>query len=278
VSPIQPGREAGVVIAIALSAGLLCGSISGCAAALKEAPPLSDLAGGGAARSPREVDSLLSMGRLLFARRTLATARQAARAFLQAAAADPARSEGTIEAARVQVWLADHELDAAGRQDAATLAVQAAQWCGRIAPALPACDYWLGAGLGVQARERPATGLSALPRITQAFKNAAAGDPSLDHSGPDRALALLYVRAPGWPAGPGDPDLGLEHARKAVDREPDYPPNLLALAEALAATGDGGGSRETYRRGLELARTLAATDLDASEWIEEAGKALGGNP
>jgi tetratricopeptide (TPR) repeat protein len=214
------------------------------------------------------------MGRLLFARRTLLTARQSALAFLQAAAADPSRSEGAIEAARVQIWLADHEPDAEGRQRAATLAVQAAQWCGRIAPSLPVCEYWLGAGLGVQARERPSTGLSALPRITEAFKNAAAGDPSLDHSGPDRALALLYLRAPGWPAGPGDPDLGLEHAKKALDRDPDYPPNLLTLAEALAATGNGAGSREAYRRGLEIARSLSATDPDASEWIEEAEKAL----
>src|SRR5260221_722675 len=194
------------------------------------------------------------------------------------AAADPSRPEGAIEAARVQIWLADHEPDAEGRQRAATLAVQAAQWCGRIAPPSPGCDYWLGAGLGVQARERPSTGLSALPRITEAFKRAAAGDPSLDHSGPDRALALLYVRAPGWPAGPGDPDLGLEHARKAGDRDPDYPPNLLTLAEALALNGDGAGSREANAPGLERARPLAAPTLTPPRRIDEAEKALGEVP
>src|SRR5206468_9879056 len=103
------------------------------------------------------------------------------------------------------------------RLRAATRAVQAAQWCERVSAEKPECQYWLGAALGVQAREKPSTGLSALPMIVEAFKRAAVADPALEDGGPERALALLYARAPGWPTGPGDPDLGLEHARKAVE-------------------------------------------------------------
>jgi tetratricopeptide (TPR) repeat protein len=129
----------------------------------------------------------------------------------------------------------------------------------------------------VQARERRSTGLDALPQIEQAFKRAAVEAPSLEEGGPDRALALLYLRAPGWPTGPGDPDLGLMHARKAVQLSPAYPPNQLALAEALKATGDAEESASTYQRALDLARSRAAArDPDASEWIEEAEKALKG--
>ena len=58
-----------------------------------------------------------------------------------------------------------------------------------------------------------------------------------------RALALFYLRAPGWPKGPGDADLGLEHAREAVRLRPEHPPNLLAPGEALDAVGERAESR-----------------------------------
>ncbi len=252
-------------------------ALARCASALHEPPPLPALGGGGTPASPGAVDPLLSRADLLYASRTLEGVGQAADLWLQAARADSSRIEGLVGAARAEVWLADHDPTPEARQAAATLAVQAAQWCLRTAPGSAECHYWLGAGLGVQARERRSTALDALPRIEQEFIRAAEIDPGLDEGGPDRALALLYLRAPGWPTGPGDPDRGLEHARKAVERKPDYPPNLLALAEALSATGNAGGSRESYSQALELARSRGTRgDPDADEWIREAEKALAG--
>ncbi len=225
------------------------------------------------------MEALLSQAGVLYATRTLEAAGKASEIYLQAARADDSRIEGLIGAARAQVWLVDHAPEAAAREAAAILAVQSAQWCLRIAPDDAGCHYWMGAALGVQARERPSTALDALPRIEQAFLRAAAEEPALDEGGPDRALALLYLRAPGWPTGPGDPDRGLEHARKAMMIKPDHPPNLLALAEALSATGNTEEAVETYSRGLELAkRRSAAGDLDAVEWIREAETALGKSP
>lgn len=253
-----------------------CSLAAGCASALREPPALPQLGGGGSPAPPGSVESLLSQAGLLYATRALEGVREASAVYLQAARADASRIEGLVGATRAQVWLVDHEPEAAAREAAATLAVQSAQWCLRIAPEGAGCHYWLGAALGVQARERQSTALDALPRIEQAFLRAAGEDPGLDEAGPDRALALLYVRAPGWPTGPGDPDRGLEHARKAMMLKPDYPPNLLALAEALSATGDNGGARESYSRALELARgRSAAGDADAAEWIREAETALG---
>jgi hypothetical protein len=212
----------------------------------------------------------------LFAERDVAKGREAARLFLRAAAAEGAPIEAFLGAARVEVWLTDHLDDSAARQQAAAAAVEAAQWCVRKGPSEPACGYWLGAALGVQARERPSTALSALPEIERAFQGALLASPGLDEAGPDRALALLYLRAPGWPAGPGDPGLGLEHARAAVARSPDYPPNQLALAEALVAGGDTEAGRLAYGRALERARDMAAAgDRDAAEWAAEASKGLG---
>lgn len=250
----------------------------GCARALHAPPPVSDLGGGGATVTADQIDSLLARAGDLFETREMASVREAASVWLTAARSNPDRLEPFLGAARSHVWLADHEPEAEERRGAARIAVQSAQWCERLDPASPACQYWMGAALGLQARERRSTGLDALPRIEEAFHRAATEEPTLERGGPDRALALLYVRAPGWPTGPGDPDRALEHARRAVSIDPDYPPNHLALGEALAATGEKGPSSEAYRTALDLARErLASGDPDAPEWIRDAEKALAGS-
>jgi tetratricopeptide (TPR) repeat protein len=246
---------------------------AGCAQALKEPPPLLELAGGAPAAAPEEVDGLLAEGEKLFFSRNPGDVARAAHTFWRAAAADPARVEGLIGAARTELWISQHADGGQERERAAANGVHAAQWCRRIAPSDPACDYWLGAALGLQARERAATGLSALPEIEAAFKRAAAAAPELEEGGPDRALALFYLQAPGWPTGPGDPELGLEHARRAVAIRPDFPPNLSALGEALAANGQAAESEKTYRLALERARAMPGHP-DAPEWIEEIEEKL----
>ncbi len=285
--PIGPlAGTPGCTLAGAFAGSLVCAiAWIGCASALKEPRPISEIGGGTAPETaspsiPADVETLLAQAGALFAERGpdapgVERVRLAARTYLLAAAAGAGPLvDGLIGAARAEVWLTGHETESARREEAARAAVEAAQWCRRAAPADAACDYWLGAALGVQARERPATAIDALPKIEAAFRRAQEIRPELDESGPDRALALLYLRAPGWPAGPGNPDLGLEHARQALARHPDYPPNLLAVAEALAAAGDAAASRDACRRALALARERAgAGDRDAPEWVEEAEKA-----
>jgi tetratricopeptide (TPR) repeat protein len=251
---------------------------AGCVAALKEPRTIADLAGGVDPPDQVEAAALLSQAEALFAERDVEKAGTAARLFLRAATADGAPVEALLGAVRADVWLTDHASDPADRRRAAAAAAEAVQWCTRKAPGNPACYYWLGAALGVQARERPATGLSALPEIERAFQNALRANPGIDEAGPDRALALLYLRAPGWPTGPGDADAGLEHARAAVALRPGHPPNQLALAEALVATGDAEGGRAAYSRALDLARQLAnAGERDAPEWVAEAESGLAGH-
>jgi len=250
-------------------------SAAGCVSALREPPPITDLGGPDRPQAGEPLETLLARAETLYAVRTLDKVKEASDVWLEAARADTSRVEGLVGAVRAQVWLADHESGGASREQAATLAVQSAQWCGRIAPGSADCLFWLGAALGVQARERRTTALDALPKIVEAFKAAAAAEPDLEEAGPDRALAVLYARAPGWPTGPGDPDLSLEHARKAVELRPEFPPNHLALAEALLATGDGAGSRSEYEKSLAMSREFVLRgDRDAPEWVEEAEEAL----
>jgi tetratricopeptide (TPR) repeat protein len=258
-----------------LALSILPVTLAACARALREPPPLQELGGGGPPASPAAVDGLLAKAELLYATRIPDDVRHAGDLWIQAARADSSRIEGLVGAARAHAWLADHGEDPEMRLRAAERAVHAGQWCLRIAPEAAACSYWLGAGLGLQARERRSTAMDALPRIVELFRRAASAEPSLEKGSPDRALALLYARAPGWPTGPGDPELALDHARKAVALEPDHPPNQLALAEALAATDEEEGSRAAYELALDLARAAASRgEPDALDWIREAEKAL----
>ena len=191
--------------------------------------------------------------------------------WLAAASDEDHRIDGALGAARAGIWLAGRSADPAERERMSAGAVQAAQLCLRAAPEDVRCDYWLALALGVQARERQATALDALPRIVELLEGVIAREPELEHAGPHRALALLYMRAPGWPVGPGDPDLGLAHARHAVELDPEYPPNQLSLAEALQAAEDTSGSAEAYLRAARLARQwLERGNPDAGDWLERS--------
>jgi tetratricopeptide (TPR) repeat protein len=190
----------------------------------------------------------------------------------------PADGDPAALAAEVHLLVRrlEQEPTAEARERLAARAVEAGQRCDRAAPATPTCDYALAVALGVQARERPSTGLAALPAMVQRLERAAAADARLDRAGPNRVLALLRLRAPGWPVGPGDPEAGLEQARRAVGLFPEHAPNQLALAEALEAAGDLEASRAAAARALALAQAAgAAGDPDAAGWVGEAHRRLG---
>ncbi|HET8947996.1 MAG TPA: hypothetical protein VFQ07_13540 [Candidatus Polarisedimenticolia bacterium] len=260
---------------VIVTAGAL--AATACAHALRTPPSIAELAGPLPPGAPSDPATLVSEAQEGFARRDIEEAHRAAPLALRAAAATtPPDGAALLLAIRIQVWLAEHETTSEARAAAATRAVQAAQWCDAAAFPAP-CAYWKAAALGQQARERPSTGLSALPLIEQGFKDAAAADATLDEAGPDRALALLYLRAPGWPTGPGDSAKGLEHARRATTLRDGYAPNHLALAEALAKNGDEDAARQENERSLKLARDAqAAGDPDAGDWIREAERAIHG--
>jgi hypothetical protein len=114
--------------------------------------------------------------------------------------------------------------------------------------------------------------------MVELLKRANGKDPRQDKAGAARVLALVLVRAPGWPLGPGDSDAGLKAARQAVALFPDYAPNQLALSEALLVTGDAVGSRAAANRGLELGRLAvsAGDEPDANDWVRDGETLLAG--
>ncbi len=240
----------------------------GCSPALRSPRPVGALGTGARAPAGRTVPQLLEEARARFARRPdLEEVRRAESLFLAAAEADPHDIDGLYGAIQAKIWRIDHDR-AADKAALATSAVDVGQWCLRRAPRSAWCDYGLALAIGVQARERRDTAIEGLKRMVEHLRRAAAAGPSVDEAGPDRVLALVLVRAPPWPMGPGDAEGALEAARRAVQLAPRYPPNVLALAEALLAAGAVGEARTAAEQGVALARARTG-DPDAAEWIRD---------
>jgi hypothetical protein len=165
------------------------------------------------------------------------------------------------------------ESDSKVRDQLAADANRDAQACLDQAPQAVACLYYQAIALGLDARAHPLHAADSLKSMIESLSRAEAADPEFDQAGPARVKALVLVKAPAWPLGPGDPDAGLASARRAVSLRPQYPANVLALAEALAKTGDASGARENYLRARDLAQALPPSS-DRDDWMRQADQAL----
>jgi hypothetical protein len=256
-----------------LGAALLLAA-SACAAALHEPAPLGTMAPG--AGGGRSADALVAEADAAWARR--ADPRQAEVAqglYLDAAAADERRVDAILGAMRALTFRLERERDGDVRGKLAAQQVELGQWCQRRAPAEPACDYRLAIALGQQARERPSTGRDALGKMVDLLRKAIAAAPALDAAGPHRVYAILLLRAPAWPVGPGDPEAALAEARAAAKLFPDAAENQLVLGEALAKNDAPADARAAYQRAVALAAAARdAGDPDAERLRAEAAKGL----
>ena len=167
----------------------------------------------------------------------------------------------------------DLEADSAVRASLAADASRRADACMTRAPQAAACLYYHAVALGLEARAHPTRAPELLKSMLEALNHAEAADPEIDQAGPARVSALVLIKAPGWPLGPGDADAGLAAARRAVSLRPDYPPNILALAEALNKSGDVQGSRDGYTRAKALAQAWPES-ADRDDWSHQAEQAL----
>ena len=218
------------------------------------------------------VDEALRDAEAAWAQRPDVTAvRKALSLFQSAAAADPSRVEGDLNVVRVVGWLLEHGAKE-DRKALADEAVVAGERCQRRQPDSASCNYWQAVAMGLRIREHKLTAITGLSKVIDQLKKAAGQDAALDEGGPSRVLALLLVRAPSWPAGPGNADDALQAAQQAVAHGPDHPLNQLVLGECLEATGETEGAKAAYRRAAELGR--ARKDPDGADFARQAEAAL----
>lgn len=190
-----------------------------------------------------------------------------------AASSAPAPAAQRVEAIIADARRSEHEPAATVRAQLAEDAGRQAEACLTLEPQSAGCLYGHALALGLEARAHPARAGEWLKRMLAELDAAEAADPGYDAAGPARVRALVLARAPGWPLGPGDPAAGVVAARRAVSLRPQYPPNLLALAEALARSGDAPQARVVYQRARDQALALPSS-ADREEWLLEAGRGL----
>jgi hypothetical protein len=186
------------------------------------------------------------------------------------AAASVPQLAATIAAAAKR---SEGENDSKIRAELATEAGTAAAACLAREPKAAACLYGHALALGLAARAHPTQALDLLRTMLGDLAAAEAADATYDQAGPARVAALVLLRAPGWPLGPGDGDKALVAAQRAVQLSPSYPPNRLALAEALANSGDASGARASYERARDLAQALPP-GADRDGWLRAAAEGL----
>jgi hypothetical protein len=182
--------------------------------------------------------------------------------------------EGLAAAIQEDAALSARENNPTVRTQLADEALAYADACLGKAPQAAACLYGKGLALGLQAQaHHNLHSLELLKSMLESLQAADAANPGYDEAGPARVRAQVLIQAPAWPAGPGDVDAGLESARRAVELRPQYPPNLLVLAEAQAKSGDVAGAHQTYARARDAAEELPAGEA-RDGWIREASQGL----
>ena len=138
--------------------------------------------------------------------------------------------------------------DAAQRAQLLAAATLSAQQCLALSADNATCQYAQAQVLGLTAREHPVQAVALLKQMLADLTQAEGLDPALDHAGPARLAAVVLLRAPPWPLGPGDVDGALVAAQRAVQRDSSYPPNLITLAQAQAKSESTAQARATYAK------------------------------
>jgi len=95
-----------------------------------------------------------------------------------------------------------------------------------------AAHYYLGMDLGQLARTKSLGALKIIREMEGEFKTVAELDKQFDYAGAERNLGLLYRDAPGWPTSLGSRRKARDFLERAAALAPDYPENLLNLAES----------------------------------------------
>jgi hypothetical protein len=176
-------------------------------------------------------------------------------------AADERTLESASLASRACFFLADSTRD---RDRARLFASEGVRWAEIATEKGAGTDgrvrYFLALNLGLAVKDTVVLALKNLDRLKAELEAANRLAPDQDGGGPGRVLALLYLKAPAWPNGFGDPDLSVEMLRKAIEAHPEHPLNTMFLALALWDTQESAARDEVASLLQRAEKAIAAGD------------------
>jgi len=178
---------------------------------------------------------------------------------------EPANLTNLIQLSAAAFNWAEFAKKDAQRAEIADLGVDAAREAIHLAPKNAVAHYWLGMNLGQSARTKTLGALHLVRQMEDEFKQALQLDPKVDHAGPDRSLGYLYRDAPGWPTSIGSKKKAREHLERAVQLQPDFPDNQLALLETLYEWDDTQGFARRFAA-VERTITDARQKFTGPDW------------
>jgi tetratricopeptide (TPR) repeat protein len=138
------------------------------------------------------------------------------------------------------------------------------------APNLVPAHYYLGMNLAQLAQTEGLGALKLVKQMEHEFALTSKLDAEFDYAGADRNLGLLYRDAPSI-VSIGSRSKARLHLQRAVKLAPEYPENLLNLAESYLKWGDRDAARSQLKALDELwpsARKKLVGVAWASSWAD----------
>lgn len=180
----------------------------------------------------------------------------------------------TLEMARASFDLAELATNETQRAEISRRGITACRdWLARE-PKASAAHYYLAMNVGelAQAEAPSLAAYKMVHEVEREFTAAAELDVRYDFAGPARNLGELYFQAPSWPLSVGSKHKAREWLERAAALAPEYPENLLCLAEAQLQWRQLDEAAKTLRRlaanwpAAVTNLTGAAREKDWREW------------
>jgi tetratricopeptide (TPR) repeat protein len=180
----------------------------------------------------------------------------------RSAALDPLSAEAWFVAGRSCAWLWEYgQTPYIGNRDGSGVleaeCVDLARRAVKLVPNEARYHYSLAIAMGLSIQRASVVGIPfKLAPFLEVLRAVVDLDETLEEGGPLRMLGTVYLKAPAWPAGPGDLDAALELLERAVTRFPDHPLNHMFYAEALLQDDRRDEAIEHIEKAYELCSPL----------------------
>jgi hypothetical protein len=188
------------------------------------------------------------------------------------------------EAARSCMWLGCYGPEAT-RKDYVQQGLEYANTAVKLKPQGEEGLFYLGALAGKLAGLDFKYGLDAGKIIEGRMLQLIENKSTYFYGGPDRVLAIMYMRAPGAPLGVGDYDKALSHMQRALHIESHWLENQLYMAElefrlgkknhdsALTKTARGRLQDSFLKPGVRPSMAMGSA-YEFKEWQKTAQKLM----